>query len=639
MYKRDRQNSQHPDSTNNLLPPISSWLGGTCLLLVTIFGTAMTLAAAFKSDQTTVQPTAKVKGASSVAIASRRAPLRIGPKAHNSVTQSPQQRGNKPDAIALRMSQRLFPTPPHPQLPTKNSPTPLDIQLQQFPSSPLPALSRQFVDFPSATNINVQSSDLLASKTTKLANLFAQTTQKPSQPEPITPQPGIQLTLADVVVLAVQNNTDIKNAYLERIAQRQNLAIAEDKFIPNLTPNVSFNIERFGSGATTSTSADLGLGAIVSVNIPTGARLSFGWDTHAQTSNRNNFIDNINNDILGQNLQLRFTQPLLRGAGTAVNRASIDIARLDERANIQALKSTLINTITSAILGYRDLIQAQEQLEIERLSLESARQILEINQALIDAGRIAPVEIVQSQTEVANRELSLLAAQNTLASAKLALLDILDIGQNLDIVAVERIVLSSISPELNKLKTVAFQNRPDYLQAQLRLEIAKLDQLVADNNRRLNLDFDARYNNSVSSSSQLAAGLVFSHTFGDRTAERDFQRSRVNFLQAKNSLENLRQIIEIQVTDRVRDVNLRLSEVRLAQQARELSERQLQIEQERLRLGRGGIFQVVTFQSSLVEARNRELTAIIAYLNALTNLDQTVGTTLDTWNVTIERNR
>jgi outer membrane protein TolC len=638
MYKRDRQNSQHPDSTNNLLPPISSWLGGTCLLLVTIFGTAMTLAAAFKSDQTTVQPTAKVKGASSVAIASRRAPLRIGAKAYNSVTQSLQQRGNKPDAIALRMSQRLFPTPPHPQLPTKNSLTPLDIQLQH-PSSPLPALSRQFVDFPSATNINVQSSDLLASKTTKLANLFAQTTQKPSQPEPITPQPGIQLTLADIVVLAVQNNTDIKNAYLERIAQRQNLAIAEDKFIPNLTPNVSFNIERFGSGATTSTSADLGLGASVSVNIPTGARLSFGWDTQTQTSNRNNFIDNINNDILGQNLQLRFTQPLLRGAGTAVNRASIDIARLDERANIQALKSTLINTITSAILGYRDLLQAQEQLEIERLSLESARQILQINQALIDAGRIAPVEIVQSQTEVANRELSLLAAQNTLASAKLALLDILDIGQNLDIVAVERIVLSSISPELNKLKTVAFQNRPDYLQAQLRLEIAKLDQLVADNNRRLNLDFDARYDNSVSSSSQLAAGLVFSHTFGDRTAERDFQRSRVNFLQARNSLENLRQSIEIQVTDRVRDVNLRLSEVRLAQQARELSERQLQIEQERLKLGRGEIFQVVTFQSNLVEAKNRELTAIIAYLNALTGLDQTVGTTLDTWNVTIERNR
>ncbi|MBD2002889.1 MULTISPECIES: TolC family protein [Cyanophyceae] len=637
MYKRDRQISQHPDYLDNFLPPVSSWLGSTCLLLVTIFGTAMTLAAAFKPDQTTVQPTAKVKGASSVAIASRREPLRIGAKAHNSVTQSPQQRG-KPDAIALRMSQRLFPTPPHPQLLTKNSLTPLDIQLQH-PSSPLPALSRQFVDFPSATDINVQSSDLLASKTTKLANLFAQTTQRPSQPEPITPQPGIQLTLADVVVLAVQNNTDIKNAYLERIAQRQNLAIAEDKFIPNLTPNVSFNIERFGSGATTSTSADLGLGASVSVNIPTGARLSFGWDTQTQTSNRNNFIDNINNDILGQNLQLRFTQPLLRGAGTAVNRASIDIARLDERANIQALKSTLINTITSAILGYRDLLQAQEQLEIERLSLESARQILQINQALIDAGRIAPVEIVQSQTEVANRELSLLAAQNTLASAKLALLDILDIGQNLDIVAVERIVLSSISPELNKLKAVAFQNRPDYLQAQLRLEIAKLDQLVADNNRRLNLDFDARYDNSVSSSSQLAAGLVFSHTFGDRTAERDFQRSRVNFLQAKNSLENLRQSIEIQVTDRVRDVNLRLSEVRLAQQARELSERQLQIEQERLKLGRGEIFQVVTFQSNLVEAKNRELTAIIAYLNALTGLDQTVGTTLDTWNVTIERNR
>jgi outer membrane protein TolC len=80
--------------------------------------------------------------------------------------------------------------------------------------------------------------------------------------------------------------------------------------------------------------------------------------------------------------------------------------------------------------------------------------------------------------------------------------------------------------------------------------------------------------------------------------------------------------------------------VQLAQQARELSERQLEIEREKQRLGRGsGVFEIVSLQNSLVEARNAELNATIEYLNALTLLDQTVGTTLDTWQVTIERNK
>jgi outer membrane protein TolC len=55
------------------------------------------------------------------------------------------------------------------------------------------------------------------------------------------------------------------------------------------------------------------------------------------------------------------------------------------------------------------------------------------------------------------------------------------------------------------------------------------------------------------------------------------------------------------------------------------------------RLGRrSGVFEIVSLKNSLVEARNAELNTIIEYLNALTNLDRSVGTTLDTWQVKIE---
>ncbi len=77
--------------------------------------------------------------------------------------------------------------------------------------------------------------------------------------------------------------------------------------------------------------------------------------------------------------------------------------------------------------------------------------------------------------------------------------------------------------------------------------------------------------------------------------------------------------------------------MKLAQQATELSEKQLDIEQQKQKLGRGsGIFEIIQQQTALVEARNAELDATINYLNSLTNLDLLLGTTLNTWRVTIE---
>jgi hypothetical protein len=81
---------------------------------------------------------------------------------------------------------------------------------------------------------------------------------------------SVALKLSDIVVLALQNNRSIKNAYLERIAQRQDLAVAEDKFAPDLTPTLSMSMAQSQSGATTTASNEIGLEA--KMKIATGGR-------------------------------------------------------------------------------------------------------------------------------------------------------------------------------------------------------------------------------------------------------------------------------------------------------------------------------------------------------------------------------
>ncbi|MBD0344014.1 MAG: TolC family protein [Coleofasciculus sp. Co-bin14] len=462
-----------------------------------------------------------------------------------------------------------------------------------------------------------------------------ETNPQQNQPKPVPEVRAVQLTLSDVVILALENNRSIKNAYLERIAQRQDLAVAESKFDPNFTPTVSISLAQFGSNRPT-TNSDVGLEA--TVKVPTGGQLSFRWATNAQTLNSNgSILDPIDNGF-GQNLQLSFKQPLLRGAGVNVNKASIDIARLTEQINILDLKSTLSNIITDAIVAYRELLRTQERLKIAQLSLKSAQDFLEINQALIEAGRLAPVDIVQSETDVANRQVSLIEGENSFDAARLALLNILDIDQNVAIVPAEVLTASAVALDSNKFMQLALANQPEYLKAQLDIDRTKLTLLQAQNNRLWDLSLNTSYGYDSNSTSDVRAGLGLSYEFGNLTAEQDFQRSRVNQLQAENTLQEQRKSLELKVTDSIRDARLSFAQVELARKATQLSERQLEIAREKQKLGRPiTVFELVRLQNDLVQARNQELNAMISYLNALTRLDQTLGTTLDTWQVTIDR--
>jgi outer membrane protein TolC len=76
-------------------------------------------------------------------------------------------------------------------------------------------------------------------------------------------------------------------------------------------------------------------------------------------------------------------------------------------------------------------------------------------------------------------------------------------------------------------------------------------------------------------------------------------------------------------------------QVGLSQRALALAEKKFDIETEKFKVGRSSNFQLVSFKNDLVTAQNGALNATIAYLDALTSLETTLGITLDTWHVTL----
>lgn len=250
-------------------------------------------------------------------------------------------------------------------------------------------------------NLMLLATLMLASRSdgaqTSLSPAFASRPGAPSvtlKNVPTDSEP-INLTLSDAIYFGLRDNRTIRSAYLERIGQKFDLRVAEDSFTPKMVVSGSYLSNRNQS----DNYQQRNIAPTTTLLTPYGTRVSLGW-TYRQT--KANVAGQSNND--GANIAV--IQPLLRGAGHEVATAPVRLARLTEQLNLLALKSTVSQSITQIISGYRELLKAQEQLQIAYDALERSRKLVEVNRAMIDAGRMAEYEIVQTEADVATQELS-----------------------------------------------------------------------------------------------------------------------------------------------------------------------------------------------------------------------------------------
>ena len=313
-----------------------------------------------------------------------------------------------------------------------------------------------------------------------------------------------------------------------------------------------------------------------------------------------------------------------------------------DQGNILNLKSTIMDTITNVITAYRSYAQSIKSLDINRQSLERSRDLLATNRELIAAGRMAAIEIIQTEADVANKELSLMTAENDLDTARLALTKAMDIDKNSKITPRMVPDVSPVPYTLEQAKKLAFENRPDYLRSLLDMESAKLNVLTARNSTLWDLSVSGSYAESYTRNTgttpETGTGnwtgmLKLTIPIGDLSIRQPFIAAEIALKKKENELGRQRESIEIEVQDAVRTAEMKYRQIRLATQARVLSQKKVEVETEKLKAGRSTNFQLVSYQNDLVTAQNAELTAIITYLNAITTLESKLGITLERWGI------
>ena len=443
------------------------------------------------------------------------------------------------------------------------------------------------------------------------------------------------MTLGDAVYLGLRNNPAIRSAYLQRVAQKFDLRVAEDVFNPKLTLNSYYRSNR-GSADNTR---NANVAPATSLLGEYGTRLSMAWTQQLSNADRAG-------RYRSDGLDLAIIQPLLRGAGWDATTAPLRLSRLSEQANRLNLKATVAQTISQIIATYRELLRAQEQLSIVQDALKRSDTLLEVNKALISAGRMAEFEIVQTEADIATQQLGVEEAQNQLDTNRLALLRLLALDLSTPIRATEALEARPMQIDKRQAFNLAQNQQPEYLAALLGSQQADLNLVIAKDSGRWQVDLVAganqvrdNYNNDAGNSNNRTwdsyAGVQVQIPIGDISTRQAEVRARVNVEDQEIRITDARQALERSVNDVVRDLGTRWRQYEISQRAVELSRRKIEIEREKLSAGRSTNFQVLSFETDLRNAENAQINALIAYLNAQTQLDLTLGMTLESWEIAL----
>ncbi|HJT64854.1 MAG TPA: TolC family protein [Pyrinomonadaceae bacterium] len=255
------------------------------------------------------------------------------------------------------------------------------------------------------------------------------------QPKPIPPPPSLQrlgigsenlqLSLNDAIKRALENNNDIEVARDDvRFAETQ-LRALEGVFDPifsilpqydkRISPQQSSLGGASGSSGTTSTTTWTWSPAVQKQFGRGGGSyfLQFA-NTHTDTSNSFSLL----NPFYSSNLSLQFTQPLWRDRSIDNNRRQIRIQRKRLDQSDADFRQRTIDVITRVQQAYWDLVFALRDQQNQLANLNLSRESLRNVEAQIAAGAKAPLERAEVQTELANRETSLLSAIQNVAIAE-----------------------------------------------------------------------------------------------------------------------------------------------------------------------------------------------------------------------------
>jgi outer membrane protein len=494
------------------------------------------------------------------------------------------------------------------------------------------------------------------------ARAAAEDQTRPTAPPP-APGTRVELTLDDATARALDRNLDIAVERLNPQTFDFSIAALEANYRPTLSSNFGLRSQsQFPRSQTAG--ADMLVTETMTGNTGLSQNVRWGGGSFAVAFNNNRQEQSdafaTRNPALNTNFTAAYVQPLLRNFRIDGTRAQLQVTQLNQQISETALRATVTRTVANVRNAYWDLVYAIQAAEVAERSLALATKLVEDNQARVEVGTLAPLDVVQAQAEQATRRQGVATTSAARRTAELALKRLIVNGTDdplwtASIEPVDRptYATSAIDVAAAVRRALATRTDLDTSKRQLLANDISLKNLV--DQQLPALDLTASYGMAgvggptFIRSNQLGGTILqtipsgysdalrilanrdaptwnfalnFSYPIGTSPAEANVARARLQQRQTIAQGRALELQIATEVTNAALQVEANRERLQAASAALELAERRLDAEQSRFDVGLSTNFFVVQAQRDLRDAQNAELRALLDYRRAQVDFDR-----------------
>lgn len=450
----------------------------------------------------------------------------------------------------------------------------------------------------------------------------------------------LELTLKEAVGISLSENLSMAEEGILFKAAEAGIKLREGEFDPGLKFQLSGSLEK--SQATTAIQSPeqsvAGYEVSLGGKIGTGTAYELKWSGTRVRSVETQFL--LVNPYYSSGLVLSVTQPVLRGAGRAVQESGLRVARNSVEIARLRTEHRAMDIIARTVSAYWSLYFARNNLHVAELSVGLAENILKEVRTKIDVGVLAPVDIYRAEAELAIRQERFLRAEKAVSDAEDALRAVMNLTDwQREIVPVEAPPGPGEIPLLEEVLETAFQNRRDYMQALIEHRNKEMLRRFYRNQRLPELNITAgvglnglgeSYGNALSSATSgdyysWQIGLSLNIPIRNRTAKGKYLIAKHEEELADLKIKALRQGITVEVREAVRAVKLARENIKATEKTRIASEKRLEAEETRFRLGMTTLNDVLMSQQEYTEALSSEKRALTNYAKAVITLQRVSG--------------
>jgi outer membrane protein TolC len=317
-----------------------------------------------------------------------------------------------------------------------------------------------------------------------------------------------------------------------------------------------------------------------------------------------------------------------------------------------------------------------QSVEVAQKSVDLGDQLVKDNQTRVEVGTMAPIDVVQAQSQAATARQNLAVARQTMQTTELALKRLIVSGtqdpnwnakidptdrpefavQAIDIdAAVRRALNERTDLQIAKQNLASNDVTLKFLRDQLRpatdlaltynpqgvggTELVRSNaagQLGSTITDQINLGMAQAFSSLLQNQYPIwSAQLNFSYPLGTSTQKANIARANVQVNQVQAQVKQIELQIATDVTNAAVTVQSNGDRVQAAQAARELAQKQLEAEQSKFEVGMSTNYNVIQSQRDLATAQNNELQAVLNYRKSLVELERLQQTTLQNLNITV----